>query len=348
MERSDARPRRDIGIPWILLLVTGAVALVLLAALVPTGTGDLISHASPARDYADAVDRALGQQRVDDTLAAPGGRSILLTHNRRTARAVVLLHGFTNSPRQFQEFAGELFAAGDNVYVPRLPHHAERHGTAVTLAGLTAEELRACADAAIDIAAGLGDSVIVVGLSAGGTMAAWIAQYRGDVRRSVIIAPTLGIARVPSGLATPLMNLALRLPNLTLKDPPDPARPDRELGTASQAIAQILRLGKAVRRVADHTPPRAHEIVFLMNAHDHTVKLAPVLELARTWSESGAAVSLYELPDSLGLPHDVVDPSQPNSKADVLYPVFEALTHGERPPTRSLRRIGWIPFPPPA
>jgi esterase/lipase len=318
---------------WILLLVTGAVVLVLLAALVPTGTGDLISHASPARDYADAFNRALGQQSVDDTLAAPGGRSILLTHNRRTPRAVVLLHGFTNSPRQFQEFAADLYAAGDNVYVPRLPRHAERHGSAATLAGITAEELRDCADAAIDVAAGLGDSVIVVGLSAGGTMAAWIAQYRGDVRRSVIIAPTLGIARIPSVLGKPLMNLALRLPNVTLKDPPDPARADRELGTSSHAIAQVLRLGSAVRRVADRMPPRAHEIVFLINAHDHTVKMSAALELARTWNRSGRFVSVYELPDSLGLPHDVVDPSQPNSKADVLYPVFKALTHGERPPT---------------
>jgi esterase/lipase len=254
-----------------------------------------------------------------------------MTHNRRTPRAVVLLHGFTNSPRQFQEFATDLYAAGDNVYVPRLPRHAERHGTAATLAGLTAEDLRSCADSAVDIADGLGDSVIVVGLSAGGTMAAWIAQHRGDVHRTVIIAPILGIARVPSILATPLMNLALRLPNLTLRDPPDPARPDRELGTSSHAIAQLLRLGKAARRVANHMPPRTREVVFLMNAHDHTVKLAPVVELARTWSESGATVSLYELPDSLGLPHDVVDPRQPNSKADILYPVFAALTHGERP-----------------
>ena len=40
--------------------------------------------------------------------------------------AVVLIHGFTDSPRQFAELADSLYAAGDNVLVPRLPHHALR------------------------------------------------------------------------------------------------------------------------------------------------------------------------------------------------------------------------------
>jgi esterase/lipase len=331
VERSDTRRERDIRVSWILFIIGGAVLVVLLAALVPTRTSDLTPRPSPARDYADALRRVQQQQRGDDRVVAAGGRSILMTHGRRTPRAVVLLHGFTNSPRQFEALAATLYATGDNVYVPRLPRHAERHGTAATLAGLTAEELRDCADSAIDIAIPLGDSVIVVGLSAGGTMAAWIAQNRAEVRRAVIIAPTLGIARVPSVFAKPLMNLALRLPNMILSDPPDPARPDRELGTSSRAIAEILRLGVAVRRAADRNPPRAREIVFLMNAHDHTVSMSPVLDLGRAWTRSGAFVRVYELPDSLGLPHDVVDPSQPHSRADVLYPVFAALTHGEPP-----------------
>ena len=72
---------------------------------------------------------------------------------------------------QFASFAALLYRKGDNVYVPRLPHHAERADEAAALARITAEELRDAADAAVDLAGGLGDSVIVVGLSAGGTMA---------------------------------------------------------------------------------------------------------------------------------------------------------------------------------
>ena len=314
---------------WIVVI---AALVLLVGARLQPGVGDLESRPHPAADFADAVDRAQRQQAADDSVVAPGGRSILLTHERRTARAVVLLHGFTNSPRQFETFARQLHAAGDNVFVPRLPRHAERDGTASYLAALTAEELRASSDSAVDIAHGLGDTVIVMGLSAGGTMAAWIAQNRADVARVVIIAPVLELARIPSFLSTPLMYLALRAPEITQNYPRDKSRPDRELGNSSHATAQILHLGVAVRRAAQDAPPRVRDIAFLVNANDHTVKSTAAVALADRWNRSGAVATVYDLPASLGLPHDVVDETQPAARTDIVYPVLEALAHGQHPP----------------
>jgi esterase/lipase len=319
---------------WVAVVaavVAGAVLLIALAAVIPTHAVELVSHAAPAADYAEAVSRVVRQQSADDRVAAPGGRTVLLTHGGPTARIVVLFHGFTNSPRQYEHLAERLYASGDNVYIPRLPHHAERNGTARTLAGLTAEELRQCADSAIDIAHGLGDSVIAVGVSAGATLVAWIAQHRSDVHRAVIVAPVLEIGRVPSFLAAPLMNLALRFPNVTRNDPPDPARPDRELGVSTRAIAQVLRLASAVRQASLRTPPLTRDIVFLVNANDHTVKTPPVLELARRWSGRGASVTVYEFPRSLDLPHDIAEEAHPNADPAIVYPALEAAIHGERP-----------------
>ena len=223
----------------------GAVALLViaLAALAPRHRREFTSHTMPARDYADAIARAARQQDADDRVVAPGGRSVLLTHGAPTARSIVLLHGLTNSPKQYEHLAARLYAAGDNVYIPRLPHHAEVNGTVVSLADLTADELRRYADAAVDVAVGLGDSVIVAGVSAGGTIGAWIAQYRRDVHRVVIIAPLLEVARIPSFLAVPLLNFALRVPNVSRTEPPDRTRPDRDLGVSSRAVAECLRLG---------------------------------------------------------------------------------------------------------
>jgi esterase/lipase len=51
----------------------------------------------------------------------------------------VLLHGFTNSPTQFQGVGERLFAIGDNVYIPRLPHHAEREAPVSALSRVRAE-----------------------------------------------------------------------------------------------------------------------------------------------------------------------------------------------------------------
>ncbi|MDQ6768517.1 MAG: hypothetical protein M3Z54_00825 [Gemmatimonadota bacterium] len=78
-----------------------------------------------------------------------------------------------------------------------------------------------------NLAIGLGDTVVVLGLSLGGDMATWTAQFRPEVYRAVIVAPTLGLAHMSSIVATPMMNLTLRIPNYSKNDPADSLRPDR-------------------------------------------------------------------------------------------------------------------------
>ena len=313
---------------WVEVVAGAALLVIALMALVPPGAADFSSHPAPASSYDDAVNRIVMRQQRDDRVAAPGGRSILMTHGVRTARIVVLFHGLTNSPKQYEQLGAILYEAGDNVYIPRLPHHAERNGNAKTLASLTAEELRACADSAVDAAQGLGDSVVVAGVSAGGTLAAWVAQSRPDVRRAVIIAPLLEIGRVPSFLGAPLMNLALHIPNLTRNESPDSLRPDRELGVSTHAIAQVLRLGVAVRAASDSTAPRTRDIIFVMNANDHTVKTAPAVALARRWAMKGATAIVFQFPRANGLPHDIAEEAHPNADPALVYPTLEALIHG--------------------
>jgi esterase/lipase len=335
--------RADDGVRmiWIVgALVLAAVVLV-LAVAVPTQAGDFRSFSKPARSYAEAIERVARQQEVDDQVVAPGGRTVLMTHGAQRARVVVLLHGLTNSPRQFEHLAARLFATGDNVFIPRLPHHAERNGTVASLAGLTAEELRCYADAAADVAVGLGHSVVVAGVSAGGTVGAWLAQWRSDIDCVVMIAPVLEIGRLPSCLATPLLNFALRLPNVNRGEAPDPDRPDRDLGVSSRAVAALLRLGASVRRAALQARPRAGHIIFVMNANDHTVKTLPAVELARAWSAHGAAVVMYQFPLSLALPHDIAEEARVHANPAVVYPALEALIHGEPPPPVLAGHLLW-------
>jgi carboxylesterase len=309
-----------------------------VAAAVPTRAGDVASHANPARDFAEAVARA-GQIIAGETdLVADGGSTLLLSHGHRTARAVVLFHGFTDSPKQFADLAESLYRAGDNVLVPRLPHHAERGRTVSELARLTATELCRVADESVDIASGLGDSVIVAGLSVGGTMAAWTAEHRPEVKRAVVIAPAFEAAHVPSMLERPLVNLGAHVPNLTRRAASDTARPDREPGFATHGLAAVLRLGMAVRQEADrHAPVRA-EVLFLVNAHDGTVKSGPVLDIARSWRRQSVPVSVYEFPDSLRLPHNVIDPLGASTDRATVLGVIGTLVGGGDPPRWVVRR----------
>jgi len=302
-----------------------------LAATIPLRSGDLRSHPFPVANYRSAIDQVERRQAADDRVVAPGGRTVLLTHGVRTPRVDVLLHGFTDSPSQFTELADSLYQRGDNVYVPRLPHHAERSGDARALAGMTAVQLRQTADSAADVAAALGDTVVVVGLSVGGTMAAWMGQHRPEVRRVVMIAPAFEAGRVPSRLEGLLINLTERLPNVTRRSAPDSARPDRNPGFATHALAEVLRLGKAVEKTADRAPPKAAEFAFMLNDLDRTVSTAGSLKVAKEWDAHGARVSVYAFPASLGLPHNVLDGREPGGQPALVLPEVIALTEGESP-----------------
>ncbi len=243
----------------------------------------------------------------------------------------MLFHGLANSPRQLSELAATLYDGGDNVFVPRLPQHGLRGGTAGDLRHLTAESLRDVADAAIDLASGLGDTVVVLGFSLGANMAAWTAQFR-QVGRVVIVSPALGLSHVSTVAQTPMMNLTLRLPNYSHDDPPDTLRSERALGWSSRGVAQMLRLGAAVRRAADEHAPSARDIRVLVNANDETVNRDAIEELIAHWSSTGGHVSMFELPDSLGLPHDIIDPDEAGGNTKVTYAVILSLLHGSMPP----------------
>lgn len=334
-------PRRFGG--WGFYLYASVALVIGVLALVPLrndslrssessrAIGDATTSAAPvAHSYAAALGLVARQYAADDSIAVPEARSILLTHGSRAARAVVLLHGLTNSPRQFRPFAERLFAEGYNVWVPRLPHHGERTGGAKNLERMTAEELRALGDASVDVGHGLGDTVIVVGLSAGGTLAAWIAQER-RVDRVVIVAPALEIAAVPSALATPLLGLAVRVPDVTRREAPDTGARDREPGWTTRGIGQMLRLGAAIRDASRERRPAAHAVAFLLNANDRTVKARPALQLAERWSARGTPVRVYELSGALHLAHDVIDPRERGADTAAVYPVLAALVSGTAP-----------------
>jgi carboxylesterase len=313
------------GILW-----RAAVLYLGWAAVWPTSVSSLGPHPKPARDYEAATQLVQVFQHADSAVAI-GGETIILVHGHRTPRAFVLFHGLTNSPRQFTKLAATLYDGGDNVFVPRLPEHALRGATTADLGRLTAESLRDVADAAIDLASGLGDTVVVLGVSLGGNVAAWTAQFR-LVNRVVIVAPALGLSHMSTVVETPVMNLMLRVPNYSKKETADTLRPDRELGWSTRGVGQMLRLGAAIRRAADKHAPGARDIRVLVNAHDRTVNRDAIDELVEHWSAKGGHVSMFELADSLRLPHDIVDPDEATGNTRVTYPVILSFLYGLTPP----------------
>ncbi len=272
------------------------------------------------------------RQAEDDSVVASGGRSILMVHGERTPRVYVLLHGFTDAPRQFEPLGRRFFASGDNVYIPRLPHHAERVGRVRVLGRVTAGELAAFGDSTIDIARGLGDTVIVVGLSAGANVAASVAQRRSEVFRAVLIAPAIAAGRVSGDANRDLVLIGSHLPNVTRSDAPDSERPDFIQGVSTRGLAQVLKLGNDVREAATRAPGRAKQIVFVLNQNDRTVSNEAAVELARSWTTGAPLVSVYHFPASLGLPHNVMDEPSRGGNPGVVLPAVEAVARGGATP----------------
>jgi len=276
--------------------------------------------------YDDALLRIGLRQRQDDSVAVANGRTILMSHGERAPRVYVLLHGFTDAPTQFATVGGHLFAEGANVYIPRLPHHAERVSPLRAIGRVRSDELVRFADSTTQIARGLGDTIVVVGLSAGGVLAGWITQYHPEVHRTVLIAPALAPGRIPNGEGTGLVILASKLPEVVrMTAPIDTARPENIPGITTRGLAELLRLGQRVRDQAETASPSAHDIVFLLNEADRTVSEDAAIGLARAWAERGATPRVYRFFIGAGLPHNVMELTSHGGNTELVYPIIEAL-----------------------
>ena len=310
-----------------------AALLVLMAAMLlrPLAPRDLGSSPRPATDYGQAIALVDSLRATDSRAIASDCGTLLLTHGVRTTHVVVLLHGLTNCPAQFDSLARLAFARGANVLVPRLPHHGYADKMTTELARVDAGELCAFTDRVLDAAHGLGDTVTVAGLSIGGVLAAWAGQTRADVDRAVVIAPMLGWARAPGPLLTPLITrLALIMPNRFVWW--DDVKQQALAGPrhvyprfASRSVAATLWMGGAVLDQAARAAPAARSLVMVTVGGDPAADNSTAAALVRSWRDHGAhELGTYEFPRSLHLSHDVVDPEQVGGNPAVSYPVLLA------------------------
>ena len=285
-------------------------------------------------DYAGALRTyAALAERDDDTIHARGG-TMLLTHGRPTARAVLFLHGLTASPMQCAALARRLHANGDSVIVPRLPGHGARDRLTTQLRDVPAQLLIDAAYEGLAIARGLGTSVVVTGFSLGGLLTAWLAQHeRFD--HAVAIAPFLGVIGLP-GAATTALTASLRtLPNAFLWwDPVKRERLMPDHGYArfpTRAIAEALSIATELRALARTAAPATKRITLVTNESETAVNNGATRTLAAAWNaHEGIAVDLQPL---TGLPrsHDIIEALRPGTVARRAYRTLLPILHDTPP-----------------
>jgi pimeloyl-ACP methyl ester carboxylesterase len=277
--------------------------------------------------YAEAVARARGIQAAEQDLNPVCGYR-LLDQGRRTERCVVLIHGFTSCPKMYELLAAELVGMGANILIPRLPLHGLADRMTDELRHLSAAELSATASEALEIAAGLGEKVTVAGLSLGGILAAWLAQFRPGVDRAVVIAPLFSIPVVPEWFSDLLGFVADTAPNFYVwwdwkekANPPGPLYGYPRF--PSHAYGEVLNLAHEVKSTARReSPSSAGDIRVVVNQADPAVNNVATFRVAGAWRNHGASVRTYSFPRELGLGHDIISPEQPYARTDVTHPVL--------------------------
>lgn len=182
-----SRPLKIIAITITSLIAIALLVVVLIyvwpsrSTYLQTGTVRSISYDESIKHYSDVVTA----EKARGVLA--GNTTQLLTHGSKTAKAVAMLHGVTMNPTQFSGLAKKFFDAGYNVYIPLTPEHGTANGD--NHGKVTAKQLVDYANDAVTTTTGLGDEVGVIGLSGGGMLTTWAAEYRPEVKRVLMLSP---------------------------------------------------------------------------------------------------------------------------------------------------------------
>lgn len=309
----------------ILKIAAIMAALLVLSAvwlLRPLPLDDLVSAPDPARSYDEAMERwELAQANEADLPLHEGGRTIVLSHGYPAERVFVLLHGLTNAPRQFRELGEELFATGANVVIPRLAHHGLADRMTDAHARLTAQDLINYAQYGVDLAQGLGRHVTVVGLSISGISAAWLAQNRDDIDEAFLLAPLFSPAVVPDPLTTAITAALARLPNKMIWWDPRlrenlPGPPYNYPRFPTRALGEALRL--ALQTAQPDRNLHVNRLGVILTENDKAVNNARTRRLVEQWRAASTDTDffIYEFPASESIPHDFIDPLQPDARTD--------------------------------
>lgn len=278
--------------------------------------GSPAANPVPATDRDAALDRFAALTALDEGIPE-ATRTRLFEPDDEASATLVIWHGFTNAPIQFVAVAEHLRDAGYRVLLPRMPHHGLADVLTRELARLTVDELTEQVDACVDIAAGFGAPVWVVGLSAGAGLAAWAAATRPEVTRLVLAAPLVA----PKGFPLPVLRAFVRFPGAVPRfyNWWDPRAKDK-LGHSPYAypgfplpgLFPFLHLTEALLDGSVPAGHRLERVVLINNPCDVAIRRDAAGSFApKVFAHQADEVRELVVDPALAWPHDFVDPWSP-------------------------------------
>jgi alpha-beta hydrolase superfamily lysophospholipase len=286
--------------------------------LLPTAPAALDAHIrnSEAR-FGDIVPGA--EQRI----AWQGG-----TPTSPTAVSVVYLHGFSATHRETAPFTERLAdSLGAHAFLARLAGHGR---TGEAMGAATGQEWLEDTALAVEAGLRLGERVILVGVSTGGTLALWAAaqpRWRERVAAVVLVSPNFGV-RDPTAriMAWPWGGLVTRM----VVGPEHSFQPHNEAQERYWTSRYPTRVLPHMQAVVNLMTPRllddvAAPVLIFYNPDDQVVQPASIADAAHRLGATrvrlaDVASAAAASPRMLVEVRDVGDPSQHVLAGQILSP----------------------------
>jgi carboxylesterase len=300
-----------------------ALVLIAVGALYLWPLDDDGLHPAPrSMTYAEASARitTLADAEKKESGIRPECRSHALLHGDVMAKAVLLLHGYTDCPAQFTDLAKLYYQRGYNVFVPLAP----RHGTVDPLAHahLAAQELVDYATTSMDMVAALGKEAGTVGVSGGGVLATYLATTRpGQVRRLLVISPFYRPAagQAPAVIVKPITVL------FGFGLIPDHVNDNNFSFAALSRYSRLAAITDTGTRL-----PALRGVAVVTSANDTFIDLPRARKVPGEIAETNdLPLAQFEIPAATGIGHDAVAPAGLGSEKASLYARYLGMYEGQ-------------------
>jgi len=255
-------------------------------------------------------------------------KSKLLDRNRKTEKVVIMFHGFTNCPAQFEILSRQLYDQGYNVLIPRIPYHGNADVLTSEPEKLTADELVEQIELSLSIATGLGSKINIFGLSGGAVMAAYAGYFYNEVKNVFIAAPIFTPQQFPAWQLPFLINLIDTLPSLFIWwddktkeniEGPKYAYPRFSLKAVKAFITLSNELKVALEKNQVYQEDK--KLILLTTQNDPAVNNSVARYLIDLWSKNSDTLLIsYQLSAEKMPIHDFIDPNQKKANIDYVYP----------------------------
>ncbi len=203
--------------------------------------------------------------------------------------ALLLLHGFNDTPQSVTPLARALQTAGWTVHAPLLPGHGVDLPTMAATS--RAEAWLACARTSYAALRATHQTVALCGLSMGGALASLLAAEHAEVPALVLLAPYLGMPKrlqLQLPLAWAVHWFTPYLPGTSGdRSLHDPEARARALGAGASTARTLTELRVIAGRAAGVLPALQAPTLYLQSREDNRISVA---HATRQFARIGSAV----------------------------------------------------------